>query len=330
MTPPLDAPDAPVERLFLGIDGGGTQTRAVVVDGAGVERGAAQGDGANPHRVGAERAVAAITAVAAEAARLAGGRLPLAAAWLGLAGLDSPADYAALSPGLASLAGVVHLVNDAELLLSALPAQIGVALIAGTGSIAVGRGAMGVATRVGGWGHMMGDEGSGYALGAAALVAAVRAADGRGEPTILLERILSAWGLDAANQLIARVYAGAGVGATAPVAQVAPIVLQAARDGDVVAQGIIQRGAQELALAALTAGRQLDFGAAPLPLALGGSLLLRDAGYREAVVQAISREMALGEVALVERPALSAARAAITLLAAPAAIPEAKGERHDV
>jgi N-acetylglucosamine kinase-like BadF-type ATPase len=327
MTLPLDAPP---NRLFLGVDGGGTQTRAVVVDDAGVERAAAQGDGANPHRVGAERAVAAIAAVAAEAARRAGGRLPLTAAWLGLAGLDSPADEAALTPGLASLAAVTHLVNDAELPLSALPAQVGVALIAGTGSIAVGRNEAGAATRVGGWGHTLGDEGSGYALGAAALVAAVRAADGRGEPTILLERILSAWGLDAANQLIARVYAGAGGGATAPVAQVAPIVLQAARAGDALAQGIIQRGAEELALAALTAGRQLGFGVAPLPLALGGSLLLRDAGYRETVVRAISREMALGEVALVEWPALSAARAAITLLAAPAAIPDTKGETHDV
>lgn len=309
------------QRLFLGVDGGGTKTRAVVVDAAGIERGAATGAGANPHRAGVERAVEAITATATEAARLAGARLPLAAAWLGLSGLDAPADYAALAPRLASLAGATHLVNDAELLLAALPMQVGVALIAGTGSIAVGRNAAGATTRVGGWGHALGDEGSGYALGGAALVAAARAADGRGEPTILLERILSAWGLAEARQLIARVYAGADGGATAPVAQVATVVLQAARDGDAVAQGIVQRGADELALATLTTARALGFGsaAAPLPLALGGSLLLRAADYREAVLRGVSQRIALGETALVEQPALSAARAAITLTTSAAA-----------
>ena len=311
----MDAPSGTPERLFLGIDGGGTKTRAVVVDAAGLERGAALGAGANLHYVGAQRAIAAIIVAADEAARQAGGRLPLAAAWLGLSGLDAPADYAALAPGLAALAGVTHLVNDAELLLAALPGQVGVALIAGTGSIAVGRNAAGQATRVGGWGHLLGDEGSGYAIGAAGLVAAARAADGRGAPTMLLERILSAWGLGTAHQLIARVYAGASGGETAPVAEVASIVLQAAREGDPVARGIVQRGAEELALAALTAARQLGFGEQPLPVALGGSLLLRDADYREAVMRAISREMALGEVALVEQPALSAARAAISLAA---------------
>jgi len=318
------------QRLFLGVDGGGTKTRAVVVDAAGVERGAATGAGANPHRVGVERAVEAVTATAAEAARLAGGRLPLEAAWLGLSGLDAPADYAALAPRLASLAGATHLVNDAELLLAALPTQVGVALIAGTGSIAVGRNAAGATTRVGGWGHALGDEGSGYALGGAALVAAARAADGRGAPTILLQRILDAWGLAEARQLIARVYAGAGGSETAPVAQVAPVVLHAARDGDAVAQGIVQRGAEELALAALTAARTLGLcsDAASLPLALGGSLLLRAADYREAVLRAIRREQALGETALVGQPALSAARAAITLTTSAAA--QRKGETLDV
>src|SRR6185437_6227673 len=89
------------------------------------------------------------------------------------------------------------------------PAQVGVALIAGTGSIAVGRNAAGVAARVGGWGHLLGEEGSGYAIGSAALNAAVRAADGRGEPTSLLQRILATWGLSAAPELIPYVYADA-------------------------------------------------------------------------------------------------------------------------
>ncbi len=295
--------------FYLGVDGGGTKTRAVVVDARGVEVGSALSGGANAHVVGVESAVAQVIAAAEQAAQRAGARMPFATAWLGLAGLDTPADGAALAPGLAALASVVHLVNDAELLLSALPAQVGVALIAGTGSIAVGRSAAGAATRVGGWGHLLGEEGSGYAIGSAALNAAVRAADGRGEPTSLLQRILTMWGLSAAHELIEFVYADANGGGASLVAQVAPVVFEAARAGDRVAQRIVRRGALELARAASVAGDQLGFGAAPLPVALGGSLLLRAPDYRDAVLRAIRRSRPLGEVALVEQPALSAPRA---------------------
>jgi glucosamine kinase len=301
-------------RFYLGVDGGGTKTRAVVVDARGVERGSALSGSANAHRLGVESAIEQIAAAAEEAARLACARLPFAAAWLGLAGLDAPADFAALAPRLAALASVVHLVNDAELLLSALPKQVGVALIAGTGSIAVGRNGAGAATRVGGWGHTLGDEGSGYDIGRSALIAAARAADGRGEPTKLLQRILANWGLSAASELIGHVYDGANNGDTALVAQVAPIVFQAAHAGDRVAQRIVRRGAVELARTAVVAGDQLGFGAAPLPVALGGSLLLRAPDYRDAALRAIRRRRPLGDVALVEQPALSAAQAAITLV----------------
>ena len=303
----------------LGVDGGGSKTRAVVVDAQGVERGSALAGCANAHRVGVERAIAEIVAATQQAAQAAGARLPFAAAWLGLAGLDSPADHATLAPILAALTSApqrLRLTNDAELLLSALPSQVGVALIAGTGSIAVGRNAVGEAVRVGGWGHALGDEGSGYALGGAALAAAVRYADGRGEATALLERILAHWGLRTASDLIGKVYSGANVGDLALVAQAAPVVFEAARAGDAVAQRIVQRGAEELAHAALIVGERLGFGAEaarPLPLALGGSLLLRVGEYRAATLQAISQRRMLGEVTLVEQPALSAARAALSL-----------------
>ena len=299
--------------FYLGVDGGGTKTRAVVVDAHGVEVGSALSGGANAHVVGVESAVTQVIAAAEQVARRAGVRMPFAAAWLGLAGLDTPADSAALAPRFTALASVVHLVNDAELLLSALPAQVGVALIAGTGSIAVGRNVAGVATRVGGWGHLLGEEGSGYAIGSAALNAAVRAADGRGEPTDLLQRILTMWGLSAAPDLIERVYAEANSGGASLVAQVAPVVFEAAREGDRVAQRIVRREAVELARAAVVAGDQLGFGATPLPIALGGSLLLRAPDYRDAVLRAIRHSRTLGAVALVEQPALSAAQAAIAL-----------------
>jgi N-acetylglucosamine kinase-like BadF-type ATPase len=97
------------------------------------------------------------------------------------------------------------------------------------------------------------------------------------------------------------------------VAQLAPLVLQAAREGDRVARRIVRRGTVELARAAVVAGDHLGFGAAPLPIALGGSLLLRAPDVRAAVLGAIGHSRLLGEIALVEQPAHSAAQAAIAL-----------------
>ena len=311
-------------RFFLGIDGGGTKTRAVIVDAHGAERSSALAGGANAHRVGIERAVAEVIAATEMAATQAGARLPLDAAWFGLAGMDSPADAQRLLPYLAPLARAIHLTNDAELLLSALPNQVGVALIAGTGSIAIGRNATGATGRVGGWGHALGDEGSGYDLGRRALVAAVRSFDGRGEPTSLLEAILAAWELSDAHELIARVYYDPR--SATQIARLAPMVLQAALDGDRMAQRIIRHGAAELSRAVVVAASQLGLGGAPLPLALGGSLLLQSNDYRDATLRAIGRSQPIGDVILVEQPALDAARAAPHISTASNALTVTHGE----
>src|SRR5207237_142015 len=97
----------------------------------------------NAQVVGVEKAVAHIRAAVDEACAGAGITLPLAAAWCGISGVDRPADYAGLRPHLAGLAVRVELTNDAEIGLAALPGACGVCLIAGTGSIAVGRDASG-------------------------------------------------------------------------------------------------------------------------------------------------------------------------------------------
>jgi glucosamine kinase len=300
-------------RMYLGIDGGGTKTRAVVVDAAGVECGSATAGCSNYKVVGVETAARHLMAAADEAWQTAGSG-ELAAAWAGLAGVDGEADLVLITPHLRGLAATMRVTNDAELLLAALPDEIGIALIAGTGSIAFGRNAAGATARAGGWGHLLGDEGSGYTLGQQALISALRAADGRGQPTRLLGDILTAWGAASAEELADRHYREEN---KAILADLAPVVRQAARAGDAVAQRIMRRGARELGLAAATLARRLELGGAPLAIALGGSLLLRADDYREAVLRALSRRLTLGTVALVEQPALCAARAAINLEGAP-------------
>ncbi len=302
--------------LFLGIDGGGSKTLAVIVDAQGQECGRALAGGSNYQAVGTESALAALHAAAEQAVLAAGGCLPVKAAWLGLAGVDRPDDQKLLLPRLHALAETTRLTNDAELLLSALDDGVGVALVAGTGSIALGRDARGAAARAGGWGHILGDEGSGYDIGRQALQAATRAADGRGAATTLLEQIMNVWGLERPDDMIGRVYNNDDDKAT--IARLAPLVLRAARDGDCVARKIAQSTADELALAALAVCKALDFSGQRVGLALGGGLLLHETALRGQVLRRVRRRQPLGRVVLVAEPALSGARAAIHLQTASA------------
>ncbi|WP_081838619.1 BadF/BadG/BcrA/BcrD ATPase family protein [Thermogemmatispora carboxidivorans] len=298
------------EEFYLGIDGGGSKTLAIAVDRHGRERGRALAGSANYASVGQEEAVRQVWLAAERALQAAGAKSRPRAAWIGLAGLDRPADHVVLYPPLAALADQVHVTNDAELPLAALEQAVGVVLIAGTGSIALGRDASGCLRRAGGWGYLLGDEGSGYDIGHQALQAATRAADGRGPHTSLLPRILADWGLERAEDLIGAVYHGLE---TAAVARLATCVFAAAREGDLVARRIVGNAATELALAALVVSNQLEFPDNVVPLALAGSLLVREAPFRAQILRRLRARRRLGQVVIVEEPALSAAKAAIHL-----------------
>ena len=275
----------PASPLYLGLDGGGSKTLAVIVDAAGGECGRGVAGSSNHEVVGLEQAVTAILHAAERAALAAQTALPVTSAWLGLAGMDHLGDCERLAPRVSSLARAVRITNDAELALSALPRQVGVALISGTGSIALGRNAQGQTARVGGWGHIFGDEGSGYAIGRAGLQAAARAADGRGPATALLDRILAAWELSAPEALLARVYQPFDKTA---IAALAPLVLTLAAEGDEAARHIEAGAARELALAVTTLARALDFPPGPLPLACAGGALVHHERLRALVVEEVS------------------------------------------
>lgn len=296
--------------LFLGVDGGASKTITVVVDAVGQECGRHATGGTNYAVIGLDQAVTRVWGAAAEAVRTAGGVLPVSAAWLGLAGIDRPQDQEVLLPRLRGLAEVVHLTNDGELALSALDGAVGVALVAGTGSIAVGRDPHGASARVGGWGHIIGDEGSGYDMGRMALQAVARAIDGRGPATTLLRAITEHWELKAPSDILGRVYPQ---GDKAAIARLSSLVLREARAGDSVGRSLVDRAADELALAATAAGDALNFPEGELALALTGGLLTHEPDFRAKVLSAIRQRRPVGQVAVIEEPALSAARGAIRL-----------------
>jgi N-acetylmuramic acid 6-phosphate etherase len=306
----------PHHDLALGIDGGGTSTVALLAKappGGWTVLGRGVAGSSNLHAAGTAPALTALDA-AVESAFAAAGlkRGPVASACLGLAGAGRPKEQAVIRAWAeqARLAANIEVTSDAAILLAAgTPQGWGLVLVAGTGSIALGRTNDGRSGRAGGWGYLLGDEGSGYALVLAGLQAAARAADGRGSATILTERFLERFGLSQPQELIQAVYGG-GLDRAA-LAALAPLVVAAAED-DTIAAEIVEQGARELALAAAAVARQLQW-TAPIPLALAGGLLLGSAPYRQKVLHALEAlEVRHDAVAIVEEPAEGALRLAFT------------------
>jgi N-acetylglucosamine kinase-like BadF-type ATPase len=269
--------------------------------------------------IGSERAFQALDEATAKAFAAAGiPRHPARAACLGLAGVGREEDRQLVHQWAerVELAADVEVTTDVRLLLSAgTPEGWGVAIVAGTGSIALGRSPDGRSARAGGWGYLLGDEGSGYALTLAALRAIACMADERGPATRLAPVLLNRLGLQQPQELIGAVYRG-GVGGMdrTALAALAPLVLEQADDNDAVASAIVQDAADELALAVAAVVKQLNLPRG-FPLAIAGGLLLGSTSYREKLLQALAkRQIRQGAVNCVHEPAEGALRLACVRL----------------
>lgn len=235
----------------LGLDGGGSRTVGVILDEMGREISRGQGGPSNHQSVGVEAASKAI-ADALTTTIDAAGDPPLAAACWGMAGLDRPEDERILNQMAERLLPQVHVevVHDSTIALvgGTEGKRVGVVIIAGTGAIAVGYHPSGRIARASGWGHLLGDEGSGHFIALRGLNTATRAHDGRGPMTTLIDRLNEAVNVLTLEELANRIYLE---GWTAPeVAALAPVVLKAAEEGDEQAALIVNEAGMELALAA--------------------------------------------------------------------------------
>lgn len=315
-------PKRPVgDVLVVGVDGGGSRCTAVLARatpaGGLVELGRGHGGAANVLMSGPEAAGASILAALDEAFARAGiPRQRAAAACLGLAGVGRPAErgQAEAWAAAAAFAERVMVVTDAELVLAGEPPW-GVALIAGTGSLAIGRAPSGETARCGGWGPLLGDEGSGYAIAVSALRAVARMADGRGPPTDLAARLTQRFAAADAAGLVTIL--GRAGSPRREIAAAAADVVAAADAGDAVAAAILATAADELATQVAVVARRLGLPAGRYPLRIGGGLAVRSVGFRAVVSAALEAAgCPPGEVTLVTEPALAAARLAATMLSA--------------
>ncbi|MFI5178780.1 MAG: N-acetylglucosamine kinase [Vicinamibacterales bacterium] len=255
--------------FVLGIDAGGTKTVCQLADEHGRMLAETRGPGANLQAGGELEVEKALHAAIAEALGRDRAIRP-AAICCGMAGVDRPEDTAVIRGILTRIGQRADLliVNDALIALEAgAPGEAGVVIVAGTGSIAYGRDHAGRAARAGGWGHVLGDEGSGYWLGRQALQSVVRAADGRGPSTRLTARVLAHYGVGRAQDLVHQVYYGGT--RPAAIAALGAVVQAAAEEGDAIAQQIVETGAMELAAAAVSVATRLGLDACPIVLSGG-------------------------------------------------------------
>jgi len=205
----------------------------------------------------------------------------------------------------------VDVTHDAQAALYAgNPAGRGVVLIAGTGSVAYGRNASGEEERSGGWGHLIGDEGSAFWIGKEGLQAASHDYDGRGGPTAISRHLYRDLGVDDLQGVLPLLY---GRPHPAPaIAAATRAVAQANSEGDAIAADIVERGARELARAATVVAMKLGLADGPVYLAGGAfeNVPALEQRVRQELLSALPRA-AVGPVA--EEPAMGAARLAATL-----------------
>jgi len=292
----------------VGIDAGASKTRAFAVDRDGAVVGRGAGGGANllssPDPEGS---------IAAALAESLGGAAADAVV-LSCAGGDRAADRERGREILTRLVGPsvrIDVTGDAiAALYAGNPVGCGVVLIAGTGSIAFGRNEEGEERRAGGWGHLIGDEGSAVWLGLEGLRAAAHDFDGRGAATAITAHVTRELGvtslMEALPQLYGRPHPSPAVLAGARA------VARAAVESDGIAVAIVRRGASALARAATVVALELGLDGGPIYLA-GGAFETLPSLERAVRVELLAMLPSATVEPVREEPAMGAARLAMRL-----------------
>lgn len=298
--------------LVVGIDGGGTKTSALLAkirkDGFEVlGRGIA--GASNPRVVGFENASLEIHTAIHAAFQQA--KIPLCKVHrlvAGLSGAGREEERKRMGELLQDMAQKVEVTSDANLILEeGLLHGWGIAVIAGTGSMILGKNHDGTLLRSGGWGTQLGDEGSAYAIGMSALKALCKMQDGLLESGPLRELLLGKLGLTKVEDLIAPMAEGTWGKET--IAELALEVLALAEKNDLLANQLLQEQANALAQGMAGLYRRLQIAPAATPLAFAGSLFCKSNLYRTLFIDQLhTLGVPLEMQSTVHEPALGALR----------------------
>ncbi len=235
--------------FFIGIDGGGTKSVGCLVDVQGHLLATAITGPTNYLRKDEQQIIGRILKLVDKLCSQVGcvGKKPRAMA-VALSGLGTQQTRTRIRRMLDKnqcAATVIAESDAAAALAGAFAGQPGAILIAGTGSIAFGKSAMGRVYRAGGWGYLLGAEGAGFDIGRNGVAAALEDWDGRGEKTVLRPQLETFFQVKSINEAVPEIYVNYTT--RGALAQFAPFVFEAAKAGDSVALQIIETAAGRLA-----------------------------------------------------------------------------------
>ena len=235
-------------EYIIGIDGGGTKTKGYISDGSGNILGSAFGDTSNYLSAGIDKAEDSLNCVITklcEEQNIQKNQIGLIS--LGLAGAGREKSESIIRDMIKNIGinGEVILNNDAYIaLVGAHGKEEGIITISGTGSISLGSDGAGNLARVGGWGHILGDEGSGYYFAREGLIAVLKHEDGRGNKTVIKEKVFNYLSIKKIDSLIEYVYNNLTMKNL--ISDLSPLIIESAEEGDIVANTIVDKGLDEL------------------------------------------------------------------------------------
>lgn len=261
-------------RTVIGLDGGGTKTECVLMSEAGTVLARGFGGPSNPSRIGFGSALNGIRAAIAEALTPANlNASDVAAICAGLAGVAQAPDAEKMRALLAKEYpnAAIRVCTDFDLVFAAMPRGAALLLIAGTGSVAIGRNGRGETARIGGHGPMISDEGSAYDIGRQAVKVAVREFDRAGKNSPLGQRILAEMGT--ANWVEIRKRVQSAPDDVFP--RLFSVTAVMADNGDQVSQDLLRAAAYKLAEMAHSVAERLKFGDESFHLVLSGGMVGR-------------------------------------------------------
>jgi N-acetylglucosamine kinase-like BadF-type ATPase len=301
-------------EFLLAVDAGGSKTVAWLADmppsGPPHVLGRGGAGGGNPLSVGFDAATRAVADAVAAAQRDATRPPPpiIARAVLSVAGAADPevADQLVQWARKSQLAAKIAVVSDVLPVLAAGSEEgWGVALVAGTGSVAFGRTADGRTCRSGGWGYLLGDEGSGYAIGRAAVRHALQHDE---SADVLSRKVLANVSATSAVELTKAVYRARDP--RAAIASLAATVAAAADNGDPAARQILDTAAGDLATLVAESASKLGFTGQNVPLAVAGGVLVGSKYVRDALESQLRTVGLRCDVRLVPEPVAGCLRLA--------------------
>lgn len=278
----------------IGVDGGGTASSASLVALDGTVLAQSRGGPANYLLSGVGRIADVVGELIAQV-KLAAGveRHVPRSICLSLAGAGRPRARRAVLGAIERRIPAQDIIitgDGVAALVGAFPGGAGIALIAGTGVLAMGVDEQGRSARAGGWGHLLGDEGSGFDLGRRTVLAALASENQSGDPTILAAKIEARLGLTSVDALVDWVYTEREA-SVRRLASLAPLVFEAAEEGDVIAAGILDHGGRALATLVDRVARQLHLDSMVVPLSPFGGLFEESYLLLERVVTQASIEI---------------------------------------